>query len=157
MCSIPAHICIGKQGDWLSHSSNQTLPETTIRRHSSRPIRGASRVCYWSPDFGAGVLKHSAVGKSDKLLGYVFVSLQVCGTLYSYQTSPSIWSRTDSLDKLTQECRTPSSPPPTQTCRHFHIYSNKAPPPPLLSWTCGQCIIKEMQSLFILWFFLFSW
>lgn len=43
--------------------------------HLSRPIRRARRVCYWSSDFGPGLLKHSAVGKPDKVLGCVCVSL----------------------------------------------------------------------------------
>lgn len=52
------------------------------REHLSRPIRRAGRVCYWSSDFGPGVLTRSAVGKADKVLACVCISAQVCGTLF---------------------------------------------------------------------------
>lgn len=76
--------------------------------HLSWPIRSASTVYYWSSDFGPGELTHSAVGRIWHSPG-LWVSVQVCGTLCSYQTSLFFWwSRTDPLDKLTKWQRPPT-------------------------------------------------
>lgn len=97
------------------------------REHSSRPIRGASRVCYWSSDFGAGVLIHSAVGKADKVLACVCVSKRKCvaHSVPIRPHSPSleaeqiVWISSPSGREFS-----PTPPrPPTHTYAHMHVYS----------------------------------
>lgn len=104
-----------------------------------------------------GLLVHSAVGKADKVLACVCecVSVQVCGTLCSYQTSlPFSWSRTDPLDKLTKWQRIPpSTHPPRHTYTHMHIFptlhaSTPSFTPSLLSWSNAQHIMEQRQVWF---------